>query len=64
MANEILQSAVTELDSRWQAEARQWPLVRRNRAIVSRNRAMREICDMLGMEFTEMPLEVPNENQA
>lgn len=56
--DECMADVLPEIDRRF-ADAQQWPLVKRNKAIVARNRAMREISDMLGMEFKELPLEQP-----
>ena len=57
--NELLDSALSEIDNRFHQQAKQWPLVKRNQAIVGRNRAMKQISEMLDMEYTEMPLEKP-----
>lgn len=54
--NDLLDSALSQIDAEFQRE-RGWDLVKRNQAITARNRNMRKICDMLGMEFKELPLE-------
>jgi hypothetical protein len=57
--NECLALAYSEIDRRFQEQASQWPLVKRNRAITARNRAMKQISEMLDMPYTELPLEQP-----
>jgi murein L,D-transpeptidase YafK len=57
--DECLAEAMTEIDRRFQLQAKQWPLVKRNRNITARNRAMKQISEMLDMEYQEMPLERP-----
>ena len=54
---EILPGAIAELDRRFRLRCREWPLVKRNHAIVARNRAMKQISEMLDMDYTEMELE-------
>lgn len=59
--NDLLDSALSEIDCRFEHEQKQWPLVQRNHAIVGRNRAMQQIGPMLGIEYHEMPLEQPEQ---
>lgn len=56
--NDLLDSALSQIDAEFQRE-RGWDLVKRNQAITARNRNMKKISDMLGMEFKELPLEKP-----
>jgi hypothetical protein len=53
--NDLLPSTVERIDRN--TDWAQWPLVRRNQAITARNRNMQMICEMLDMEYQEMPLE-------
>jgi hypothetical protein len=57
--DECMAEAFPEIDRRFQEQAAEWPLVKRNRAITARNRAMKLISGMLDMPYTELPLEQP-----
>ena len=57
--NNLLDSVMADIDRNFQREAQQWPLVKRNQAITARNRAMKQISEMLDTPYTEMPLEKP-----
>lgn len=52
---DLLPGVIDQIDRR--AESAQWPLVKRNQAIAARNRNMKQICEMLGTEYRDMPLE-------
>jgi hypothetical protein len=56
--DDCMRDVLPEIDSRFQDQAA-WPLVKRNQAITARNRNMKKISDMLGMEYRELPLETP-----
>jgi hypothetical protein len=57
--DELLPVTFEEIDRRFQQQCREWPLVKRNQAITARNRAMKQISEMLETPYTEMPLEKP-----
>lgn len=57
--NQILERVLESIDNDFQKRGREWPLVKRNQAIVARNRNMKQISEMLGIPYTEMPLEKP-----
>jgi hypothetical protein len=54
---DLLDSVLFDMDRNFQREAQQWPLVKRNRAIVARNRNMKQISAMLDIPYTEIQLE-------
>lgn len=56
--NDLLDSALSQIDAEFQRQ-HGWDLVKRNQAITARNRNMKKIADMLGMEYRELPLEKP-----
>lgn len=62
--NDILPGAIAEIDSRFHERAQAWRLTPRNQAITARNRNMRKIAGMLGMEYRELPLEQVEEVEA
>lgn len=59
--NDLLPSAMAEIDNRFEQRQRDWNLVKRNAAITARNRNMQMISEMLGMEYIEKQLEKPEQ---
>ena len=54
---ELMSEAVAEIDDSFKNRPPGWDKVARNRAITARNRAMKQISELLGMPYKEKLLE-------
>lgn len=59
--DEILPDALREITDRFVSASKEWPLVKRNRAITARNRLFAEHAEWLGLDPSPLPLEKPQE---
>lgn len=55
--DEILPEVMRDIMDRFVRQSREWPLVKRNRAITARNRFVAEHAEWLGIDPSPLPLE-------